>query len=623
MISLSGAGSIAAVRLATPLTLDEWATALLLFLLLPAGVILIAARIWRPAGVMVAILLPVVWLLIAWGRPDSPLLWLVPVATGLLVGLVAWRAERGGLPLVATALAILVGLGTPFWPPPGRCREGPRVLLFGIDGATWVRIDPLVSAGKLPNFASLLETGHRAKLRSLSAMVSPRIWNTIATGCLPSVHGIDDFGNRQSELRVGRIWDQMKQEGRSFGVCGWYSTWPPLSGLGEKDFVIPSTMAPDAQTHPPEYCFFWEICARVHPEREAATSYARAGLQAFRYGVRLSTLRRAVIDLVGRRLTDRTRRDQFWIDRRLKVAFQADVLAELLRTRQPEFAAALFKPVDSVSHMYWKYLEPLGFPEVEPEDVARYGGVIDLLYVEVDCCLGRILRLLPEDADVIIVSDHGFRSLRKRKIGAKYCRIRTVNLMRALGCEEDLSGMNVDQDVYLRPVCATEAERGELVARLEATLKTAHLSGERRPMFQVRRDGGSLCLSLTLRHGLSPDARVVLDGEEHPFENLVRVTEDIDLSGVHAPDGIYLLAGASAARAIPDDSLHVVDVAPTVAALLDLPVSPHWIGRVALKGFSTADREVAEYPPPGDGTALPSRIAQDLKDRLKAVGYLE
>lgn len=74
-------------------------------------------------------------------------------------------------------------------PPP----TGDRVVLVGIDGATWDVIRPLAAAGKLPTFARLPSEGWSAPLRSMEPMVSPALWTTIATGKTPARHGIAGF----------------------------------------------------------------------------------------------------------------------------------------------------------------------------------------------------------------------------------------------------------------------------------------------------------------------------------------------------------------------------------------------------------------------------------------------
>ncbi len=104
-----------------------------------------------------------------------------------------------------------------------------------------------------------MEHSHRAKLRTLNIMLSPQIWSTVAAGCTLKVHGILDFAYRKKNFRVGRIWDRLRLDIRSSGLCGWYYTWPPEPGIEDVDFILPSRYAPDDQILPPSYSFYRQL----------------------------------------------------------------------------------------------------------------------------------------------------------------------------------------------------------------------------------------------------------------------------------------------------------------------------------------------------------------------------
>jgi len=70
-----------------------------------------------------------------------------------------------------------------------------RALLFGVDGATFEVIDPLVAAGKMPALAGLMARGVRAGLRSTCPPVSAPAWTTFLTGKQPGKHGVFCFQN--------------------------------------------------------------------------------------------------------------------------------------------------------------------------------------------------------------------------------------------------------------------------------------------------------------------------------------------------------------------------------------------------------------------------------------------
>ena len=74
-----------------------------------------------------------------------------------------------------------------------------KVLVLGLDGATWDIIDPMIKKGELHTFKNLIENGTRANLKSTLIPVSPAAWASFATGCNPNKHGIFDFVHRKKD----------------------------------------------------------------------------------------------------------------------------------------------------------------------------------------------------------------------------------------------------------------------------------------------------------------------------------------------------------------------------------------------------------------------------------------
>lgn len=624
--AISGAGSVASVRLSTPLTLDEPLSAILLYFIASGLLILALGKLSRASGLALAAAIPFAWLLVSRDPSDSRLLWLVPVLPAGAIVLAGRLLGKRPSARRAAAAAAVAALAL-FLPAPLRPNPELRLVLVGWDGATWELIDPLIEAGRVPNVGRLAESGHRAKLRSLPCLFSPQIWTTVSTGCLPEIHGIVGWTNRKSDLRVGTIWDQLKREGRSFGLCDWYFTWPPEPGKKDRDFIVPTHLAPDSSTFPEDY-FFYRVLEDFQRLREVENVRGRmrilipAVLEAWRHGVRLSTIRRALVATASRRLGSRNRLDRKWRDRLLYTALESDLFAELLRTRRVEFAAVLFTQIDTVSHVYWKYMDPEGFDEVTPEDIDRYGNVIADLYAEADRGLGKILKSVPPQADVMIVSDHGFEALGE-KIGGKSCRILTLNLISSLDLNGKMFGTNVGKEVFLWSIADTMEDREEVLARAEPMLRAVRIEGEKRPLFDVSRVGESIHLSLARRDTFPEESDIAINGRSVRFKRIVRAAAIASESGCHSPDGMYLLSGPSASRSVMTDSLNVVDVAPTIAAILGLPFSPLWTGHPAVETAPMRLATAEDYPAPGAAAEEPERVNEELIERLRALGYLE
>ena len=69
----------------------------------------------------------------------------------------------------------------------------PKVMLIGVDSATWHVMMPLIQAGELPHFAHLMENGAYGPIKTFYPTLSPLIWATISTGKSPDKHGMKAF----------------------------------------------------------------------------------------------------------------------------------------------------------------------------------------------------------------------------------------------------------------------------------------------------------------------------------------------------------------------------------------------------------------------------------------------
>jgi len=84
------------------------------------------------------------------------------------------------------------------------------------------------------------------------------------------------------------------------------------------------------------------------------------------------------------------------------------VLRHLFATRQPEFLMAVFMGPDRLHHAFWKFFDPEHRRYVPDHP---YRDVLRDYYRYLDEEIGRTLEVLPDDAGVIIASDHGAKRL--------------------------------------------------------------------------------------------------------------------------------------------------------------------------------------------------------------------
>lgn len=65
-----------------------------------------------------------------------------------------------------------------------------KVLIIGLDGATWNILDAFLLENYMPNLKKLKDKGYSGILQSTEPPITPVAWTTCITGCKPQKHGI-------------------------------------------------------------------------------------------------------------------------------------------------------------------------------------------------------------------------------------------------------------------------------------------------------------------------------------------------------------------------------------------------------------------------------------------------
>jgi hypothetical protein len=310
---------------------------------------------------------------------------------------------------VALALARPAPAAPPATPPPAAAAApagAAPVALVAVDGADWRVIEPLVAAGRLPNFARLMAEGAWGPLATLPDSNSAVIWASIYTGRAPEDHHVLDFytvrlpGMQRGVYPVHRtffkelvlrlqgmgmgeivpidrgnvakplLWEVAQAGGRSIGlVDGYYYSYPAPAAVGEDSWYV--AYGADA---------IWqqERGRAGGPHRRVAARYA------------------APPELIGELGPLLEGADFEW---------QSSSLLQLLPRRgQPDLVTFYTHEPDSLQHGHWRSLEPERY-------FGGRGVVADnpivAFHLALDAFLGRLREHLGPETVLIVASDHG------------------------------------------------------------------------------------------------------------------------------------------------------------------------------------------------------------------------
>src|SRR5882672_6550113 len=72
-------------------------------------------------------------------------------------------------------------------------KKNPKVVIIGLDAATWTLIRPWMAEGGMPNLAKLIKEGVSGTLQSILPPITPPAWTSFMTGKNPGKHGVFHF----------------------------------------------------------------------------------------------------------------------------------------------------------------------------------------------------------------------------------------------------------------------------------------------------------------------------------------------------------------------------------------------------------------------------------------------
>ena len=292
-----------------------------------------------------------------------------------------------------------------------------KVLLIGWDAADWEHITPLLEEGLMPTLDGLINRGVMGNLATLQPILSPMLWNSIATGKSPDKHGIHGFiepdpinGGARPYASTSRkckaIWNILSQSGLRSNVVGWWASHPaePINGVvvtnafggvkfdPEKGWKIP----PDS-VHPSEKANFLARF-KVFP-----TELTEAHILPFiPDAAKIDQKKDKKLESFAKVLSDN--------------ATIHAVATTLMETEPWDFTAVYFDGIDHFSHAFMSF-HPPKLEWIDQEQFDLYKDVMKGAYRFHDMMLDRLIQLAGPETTVLLCSDHGFESGSQRPRG--------------------------------------------------------------------------------------------------------------------------------------------------------------------------------------------------------------
>ena len=484
-----------------------------------------------------------------------------------------------------------------------------KVLVVGIDGATWSLIKPWADEGKLPTFRRLLKNGAWGELRSSIPYMTYPAWKCYSTGKNPGKLGVYwflslDFKNRRIvthsslSFKADEFWDYLGRQGFKVGIINMPTTYPPkringfmISGFGasnEDIYTTPSSLKKELEE---------KLNYKVNPSRwiKYHSTEALEDLEEL-ISSRFRVAQRFITDVDFMHLTiffiDNIQH-YFWNDKKILLKFYQKIDKNLGRLIQSADIVFLmsdhgFTALKDVFYInVWleekgylirkrSYRDSLSQAGVTFEKLASIAGEVKplpFLYSKLpDSIRSRLKMALPADA-----FDATFGSLGK-----------------LLDWENTLVAA-LESTIYInREAIESEAEYENLRSRLIRQLSAVKNPSTKEKVFRriFRREeiysGKYLDIApdLVVVPAEGYEVKLTLYGEKAMWESDVKKEPQIRRRyGVHSMQGIFLAFGDGIKKGIKIEGASIYDLAPTILHICNLPIPEDLDGRVLTEVF--------------------------------------
>lgn len=513
-----------------------------------------------------------------------------------------------------------------------------KVIMVGLDGADFGILDPLIADGELPFIQEILRNGARATLLSTQPMNTLPSWTSIFTGVNPGKHGLINFVFRdeRADFAIARgkdrmvptVWELLSKYNVKQIIVNDPISYPPskINGIMLTGFLSP--LASTNISYPPE----------IREELDRACGGYQSDLP-FGFEQIIRKDREKGLQLI----TGLAKKDY-------------EVTKYLAKNYDWDLLSITFTSTDRLQHFYFN-------------DTSK----IRSHYRMLDGMIKDICELAEKEANVFLMSDHGFCQLKKCFYvnswlqSQNYVKKQRSLLNRVLSrfhlTGDKLSSILIQLHLYslldkivpdrikqqvpnnieeyrtdykTSPVVFPSTDNGlyfndpSLIPKVRASLEALAASSEDSPIEKVLDRQEVFWGEFTNR---APEIPLLAS---YGFEISPRLAPtwlgppstigDIR-DGTHRPEGIFMAMGPNIVHKELASPLHGWDVAPTILQCFGVPIPGYIDGKVISQLFKTTDlistttyneklttREYSEV--------ITEEEEKEIENRFRALGYI-
>lgn len=537
-----------------------------------------------------------------------------------------------------------------------------KILIIGLDGATWDVLDEFLIENHMPNLRKLKSEGCSGTLQSTEPPTTSTAWTTLLTGCNPSKHGITGIQKysfdknslsilNSTDCLVPNLWQELSSQGyRVVSInVPWTYPCPQVNGIVVAGFGCPG---PDGQFTFPQ-SFRDELLAAI-PDYDILARFDRPSndsLEEFDKNIQ-----------------------------RVERSFEQKLQAARLAGKKIDWDIMMvqFHDIDKIQHQFWAYVG-----SNSRDKYARQRNRLFETFEKLDETIGQLLDCSPgKELLVVVVSDHGggrltgvirpnvllhkwgylkHKLILNRMMNREYRRwkrrFRSILFgPKKIECAKTRQpkGFNVNWK-HSKAVVLHTATNGYLYIGLGERQQGAPISSP------PEHDG--VIQELKKRFSEVPDpvtnqplfSRVVTPTELYGANNItaglagnlilipqpgydirtstsrgkdyLSLTQADSTAGTHRYEGIYVFSG-STVKTGNNKRAEIVDIAPTIYAALGAKLPPYLDGRVLNEVFKEnleleyAKSKAGASPKAPKQQELSSAEQTAISERLAELGYL-